>query len=188
MHKIIKERFELHEDGEVKSLPHIGKNGKKYKGRVISQWKNKNTGYISISLNGKNYDMHRLLAEAFIPNPDNKPEVHHINEDKTDNRLSNLQWVTRKENLHANSDSAIKRMAEAHDYKSISKKVSESLDYEMISKKRGTKVRVWNDNGFSQEYEGLAFASRDLGLSQGNLSNVLNGKFKHTKGYHVERI
>lgn len=42
---------------------------------------------------------HRILAELFIPNPDNKPEVNHINSDRTDYRLENLEWVTRSENI-----------------------------------------------------------------------------------------
>lgn len=80
-------------------------------GRVLSTKNNKERflkpqkdrdGYLTCCLwengNGKTHKIHRLVAEAFIPNPDNKPEIDHINADKTDNRCENLRFVTPKEN------------------------------------------------------------------------------------------
>ena len=57
-----------------------------------------NGSYYRINLNKKKYAVHRLVAETFLENPDNKPYVDHINRNPYDNRLENLRWVTGSEN------------------------------------------------------------------------------------------
>lgn len=87
--------YEVNENGEIRSLKH----GKEtiLKGRLSKD------GYLRYALrkNGKAYEFkgHRLVAEAFIPNPENKPTINHINGDKTCNKKWNLEWATREEQM-----------------------------------------------------------------------------------------
>ena len=80
-------------------------------GRIWSKKSNKflspakvGRGYLQVNLtiNGKksNYYVHRLVAEAFIPNPNNYPQVNHIDENKENNNYYNLEWVTSKQNIN----------------------------------------------------------------------------------------
>ena len=64
-----------------------------------------NRGYPRLKLNCKDYRKHRLVAEQFIPNPDNLPCIDHINHDTTDYHLSNLRWVTIADNNRNKSSS-----------------------------------------------------------------------------------
>lgn len=74
------------------SKPHNGHKGYKEQSHYIMYDLKDNSGRRAWRL------AHRLVASAFIPNPENKPQIDHINEDKTDNRVENLRWVTNKEN------------------------------------------------------------------------------------------
>ena len=75
---------------------------KNKKNIILKNYLNKRTGYIytHISVNGKpkNIRTHRLVAQAFIPNPENKPYVNHKDGNKQNNTISNLEWCTPKEN------------------------------------------------------------------------------------------
>lgn len=67
------------------------------------------SGYASVRLPDKNHLIHRLVAEAFIPNPDNKPQVNHKDGNKRNNNAWNLEWVTHKENMkHAGESGLLK--------------------------------------------------------------------------------
>ena len=98
--------YEVSSYGRVRSLDrYVKSKGESYrlhKGRVLSPIKD--TGdYLKVDLccNGKckTINVHKLVAEAFLPNPDNLPEVNHIDEDKINNRVDNLEWCDRSYNI-----------------------------------------------------------------------------------------
>ena len=92
------ETLKNHDDYEI-STKYPFNIRKKSNKKIVSEFiRSKKTGYLACALNGKTYDKHRLIGEQFIPNPDNLPQIDHINRDRTDNHINNLRWVSRSDN------------------------------------------------------------------------------------------
>lgn len=95
--------YEVSNTGRVRSVDRYDNRNCFRKGKVLSPGKN-TKGYLSVVLNcngkRKTITVHRLVAEAFLLNPDNLPEVNHRDEDKTNNRVDNLEFCDHKYNLN----------------------------------------------------------------------------------------
>ena len=95
--------YEVSSLGRVRSLDRYDSINRFRKGRILKS--GTDTGgylFVQLSSNGneKNHSVHRLVAEAFIPNPDNLPQVNHIDEDKSNNCVDNLEWCDREYNIN----------------------------------------------------------------------------------------
>lgn len=94
--------YQVSNYGNIKSLNRINRNGKTVHEKILSQAKG-TSGYLQVNLSKDNeakiFQVHRLVAVAFIDNPDNKPQVDHIDNNKHNNHVENLRWVTGKENM-----------------------------------------------------------------------------------------
>lgn len=95
--------YQVSNTGKIKGLPRVTMQNQILKERILIPGVI-NNGYLQITLhkNGehKNFLVHRLVANAFIPNPKNLPEVNHKDEDKANCNADNLEWCTRKYNLN----------------------------------------------------------------------------------------
>lgn len=124
----------------------------------------KGTGYDRVCLykDGKRYYrmVHRLLAIAHIPNPDNLPEIDHINTIRNDNRIENLRWCSHKQNV--NNSISLVNIGESH------KKLIECYTL---------------DNQFVKQYPSTKEAAIELGVTPAAIHNVLKGKRPTCKGY-----
>ena len=164
-------RYQVSSTGRVKSLERtfIDKVGReRYVKECILKPAMDKGGYLRVGLcdgkKRKTFKLHRLVCEAFHENPDNKPQVNHINEIKTDNRASNLGWATAREN--SNFGTRNERIGK----KSAITKSKPIAQYTL----NGKLLKVWPS---------LKEAKRETGFSQGNISQAANGKRKTACGF-----
>lgn len=154
--------------GRVKSMDRLI-NGRyaghktKAKGKLLKTFINK-TGYVrvALSINQKvnKFSVHRLVAQAFIPNQDNKPQVNHKDEIPYHNNIDNLEWVTAKENSN---------------YGTRKEKISKSMSKPVISVSEG---------GLMRWFKSATEAANILNVKNKNITNVLYGRRHHTGGYN----
>ena len=167
-------KYEVSNLGRVKSLAYIKTHSVNKKSRFIVKEKilkirlNK-YGYVKIILskgNKKTFLVHRLVAKAFVKNVDNKPDINHLNGIKIDNRVENLEWVTKSENtIHAFKTGLLKGLKGEDN--PASKLLEE--DIIIIRKLRGIKPQPK--------------IAKMFGISQSHVSDIqLNKVWQHIDG------
>ena len=136
------------------------------KEKILTPCKDKK-GYLFVQLfingNFKSKRIHRLVAESFISNDLNLPQVNHKDENKQNNRVDNLEWCTNIYNANYGTGK-----------------------YRKVLKRRIPVVQYTLDGELIREYESATAATKALGISQGYSRTILQtcrGKYRHCKGY-----
>jgi hypothetical protein len=146
--------YEVSNLGLVRSLPRTEKSnvGERVRnGKVLSSRNTK--GYKSVVLckDGRQtfVYVHRLVAQIFIPNPENKPEVNHIDGDKTNNEVENLEWCTKSENQKHSYANGLKQInGELHPRSILTEK-----DVRQIRKRYVKNSREYGTGALAKEYK-----------------------------------
>ena len=162
--------YEVSNMGNVRSVDRVI-SGKHYKGKPKSTHIDKN-GYKKVALcrNMKTISayVHRLVAIAFIPNPENKEEIDHINTIKHDSRASNLRWVTHTENVN-NPISKKRIYIESHKKESLEK----SQMTRLLNKRKTARRKVYQfttSGDLIKSYKGIQYAAKSVGASASGIS------------------
>lgn len=168
--------------GRVKSLEKkcLSRNGKYRvnKEKILKLYTNSKDGYIRVGLwkNNKHHSftLHKIVAQTFIDNYDNKPCIDHINGDRTDNRVENLRWVTHKENN--NNPITKKRHSTNHPkvFLGILGKNNPSSIPVLQFTKDGELVKKWDC---------IRDIQRELNIGNSGITKCCKGKCKTAGGY-----
>lgn len=166
--------------GRVKSLnyKHSGKEG------ILKPDKKKN-GYLYVNFlkNGevKNFYIHKLVCLTFLENPLNLPQVNHKDENKENNFVDNLEWVSPKENI--NYGTANERRSKSHKGKKLLEETKRKLSE--ANKGKGVKpiLQFTLEGIFIREWDSVTTASKELNISKGNITLCCQGKRNKCSGY-----
>lgn len=163
--------YQVSNIGRVKSLDYH-RTGEE---NILKLCKN-TAGYLKVELwknnKRKSFKVHRLVATAFIDNPEKKPQIDHINTIKTDNRVDNLRWCTAKEN----SDNPISRKRFLDN---VYKVVKFGKDHF-----RSKAVYQYSlDNKLIRKWDCITDVQRELGISTGHIPECCSGKRKTCGGF-----
>ena len=158
---------------------------KNSKGETMKPW-NDGRGYFVVKLhkNKKSFHrkIHRLVAEAFIPNPENKPQVNHIDRDPTNNKLKNLEWVTAKENINH----MFKTTRILNQFTKLCKVAVYDFDGKKINEFETT-LEAARELGFKKAKGG--FESRNINdCCRGHKDSYKNLRFRYFKDKPLEKI
>lgn len=169
------ENYSINEFGEVKN---------DLTGKIKRAYTNKQNGYKYVDLYKDNKSIkrpvHRLLAEAFIPNPNNKPTIDHIDGNRLNNSLDNLRWATYKEQNSRFGTVGVR-----------SQKVKVT-HYEEIRKTRGGGHEAWGRIDRTMYFDRIVDVADFFGLTISNISQLLKsgtiGRRGKTRGYRFEYV